>query len=441
MTLSRMLEDMGFFNLRTASTKEEAFEIIHNESIEVALLDVFLYGERDGIKIAEDLTQNHHIPFIFITASYDPDTYMLMNNTFHSGILEKPYEYEIIKKALDNIVSTDILKVSQELKNSNTQQKGKVDQILGFVLDSLKDGVCITDNYSNIQEVNYAFCEMLECDRHQIIGTNITEILPDLEKHQKQSLDRSTHKSRWQQTIVTKNGYLASLEITTSVNQTENAFNRVIILSDISHKKKYEQQIQANRQLEQEIHHRIKNSLNTVSGLLYIEESEAPDHASKGILKRVRSRTQTLAIVHHQFFDRSNQSTISTVDLVDRLVEETLTEEEKSSFQFTNSIEDIQLDNDAAIKVGAIIYELIANAQTSTKNPNEAQNIIIHLESDFPHLEIYVEDDGCESEDEPDFDALGLKIVQSLSGEGNFLLSRNEHGRRCSVSIKDILTL
>ncbi len=80
------------FHVRaTAFTKDAAEKYLATEPIDAALLDINLEGNFEGIEIGRLIRDQHHIPFLYITAHADDQTLHNAKLTQPSGYIIKPF--------------------------------------------------------------------------------------------------------------------------------------------------------------------------------------------------------------------------------------------------------------------------------------------------------------------------------------------------------------
>lgn len=82
------LEKHGYEVVGIADNAEGALKIIESKSPDLALLDVNIEGNVDGIGLAAQL----HIPFVFLTSYYDQKTLDRAKLTNPSGYIVKPFK-------------------------------------------------------------------------------------------------------------------------------------------------------------------------------------------------------------------------------------------------------------------------------------------------------------------------------------------------------------
>ncbi len=85
---------------------EDALHELKTNTPDFALLDINLSGEQEGIQIAEIISRDYHIPFVFLTSYSDKGTLDKAKHTEPSGYIVKPFSeaglYSTIEIALYN---------------------------------------------------------------------------------------------------------------------------------------------------------------------------------------------------------------------------------------------------------------------------------------------------------------------------------------------------
>ncbi len=98
--LKDILIGFGYRNLAMAHDKKSGIAMIEDFKPQIALLDIRMEGELDGLEIAEYLNANFSIPFIFITAHSDVDTIKKIVKSRPSGYITKPIKKSDLFAAL-----------------------------------------------------------------------------------------------------------------------------------------------------------------------------------------------------------------------------------------------------------------------------------------------------------------------------------------------------
>jgi diguanylate cyclase (GGDEF)-like protein/PAS domain S-box-containing protein len=91
MDLVRRLRKLGYRIAGTAADGETAMKIIAAETPDVILMDIHIKGSRDGIEVAQSVSERYHIPVIFLTAYSEDVTLERAKSAKPYGYLLKPY--------------------------------------------------------------------------------------------------------------------------------------------------------------------------------------------------------------------------------------------------------------------------------------------------------------------------------------------------------------
>ncbi len=86
-----ILVETGYSNIFKSNNYESAVEILNSEYIDIALLDIHLIGHLTGVDLANYISTNIKIPFIFITSNSDLKSLFNISQTKPSAYLSKPF--------------------------------------------------------------------------------------------------------------------------------------------------------------------------------------------------------------------------------------------------------------------------------------------------------------------------------------------------------------
>ncbi len=116
--------------------------------------------------------------------------------------------------------------------------------------------------------------------------------------------------------------------------------------------------------LLKEIHHRVKNNLQVISGLLELQEKNLHDDGAKQALREGRTRVRSIALIHQNLYQYENLSQIELCSFVRDLYEQVAGMFESISNNSTASINIpfTQIDIDTAVPFGLALNELLTNS-------------------------------------------------------------------------------
>ncbi|MGE0813825.1 MAG: response regulator [Vicinamibacterales bacterium] len=98
-TMARVLASRGWL-AECASSAVEALRLSRRERFDLALVDVGLGGELDGVDVAEWLQRLFHLPAVFVTSTIDEDVLRRASRLRPAGYLVKPVEPEQLYSAV-----------------------------------------------------------------------------------------------------------------------------------------------------------------------------------------------------------------------------------------------------------------------------------------------------------------------------------------------------
>ncbi len=178
--------------------------------------------------------------------------------------------------------------------------------------------------------------------------------------------------------------------------------------------------------LAQEIHHRVKNNLQTVASLLRLH-ARGDNVNTQQVLADSVNRILAIAAVHEMLTERRDDD-VELADLVERL-RTTIVQGLGSNKTVTTRLEKISLPGSQATALALVFTELLQNAFE-----HGGDNVIIELSQSEDEIRLAVVDDGGGMSG--DGQGIGLQIVRALVNDelhGKLEL-RNENGLRAEIS-------
>ncbi len=129
--MQMILEDMGYSVVANVTSYEKAIEVLKNESVDLALLDIQLATEKTGIDIGKHIRENYDIPFVFITSNSDKETINQAKEVKPNGYLVKPFEEKDLYTTIEITMSN-----FEESSNDDENQNKSIIKNSIFVKDS-----------------------------------------------------------------------------------------------------------------------------------------------------------------------------------------------------------------------------------------------------------------------------------------------------------------
>jgi two-component sensor histidine kinase len=188
--------------------------------------------------------------------------------------------------------------------------------------------------------------------------------------------------------------------------------------------------------LMKEVDHRVKNSLQIVSSLLYLQAKTAGPAASQ--FNNAAARVAAIAAVHQQLhkFD-----TVGTVVLDRYIIDlcKQITAASSSLDQMRRLVVDADpliISTDVAVPLALIVNELITNAIQHSGPVGEGGSVHVLLKNHADMFSISVSDPGNGPViDAPPTTGLGTRIVEALAHQINATVTKERLAARYKVSV------
>jgi len=149
--------------------------------------------------------------------------------------------------------------------------------------------------------------------------------------------------------------------------------------------------------LLREIHHRVKNNLQTISSLLDLQAESINDPKSLEAFRSSQNRIRSMALIHERLYKSENLSRIKACEYIKNLTEylESTFIEQSGSVEIKTEVEDIYLSLDVAIPCGLIINELVSNAMKYAFPGRKDGKLFVQLGTyNKKYLKLTVKDNG-----------------------------------------------
>jgi two-component sensor histidine kinase len=196
------------------------------------------------------------------------------------------------------------------------------------------------------------------------------------------------------------------------------------ISRDITELKLTEERVRASlvekEVLLKEIHHRVKNNLQVISGLLYLKSEHVDLPEVKEALQESRGRVQSIALIHEQLYKAADLAQVDFAEYFAPWKEHAmeLLGADPQRIRVVCDIDPVLLAVDQAIPCALIMNELVSNAVKYAFPGTRLGRVEVQLKMMRDACRLSVADDGvglpesCSLEQTP---SLGLHLVGILT--------------------------
>ena len=247
-------------------------------------------------------------------------------------------------------------------------------------------------------------------------------------EHYLRRLKGDVSQSRYDFRLMARDGSIKWLEIGAVLIDWEGKPATLNFFSDITERKRTEEALRDSltekEVLLREVHHRVKNNLSAIIGLITMGQTEVKDAATATLMKELESRIRAMLFIHEGLYRSENLARIAFQGYL-----ETLLSHLHSSFasqgavRFSVAAAGVELGLDAAVPCGLIVNEWVTNAfkhafPGDQPRPGEKEcAITVSAEQNGGATTLTVADNGVGLPADLDWAAtktMGLRLVQML---------------------------
>ncbi len=133
--------------------------------------------------------------------------------------------------------------------------------------------------------------------------------------------------------------------------------------------------------LLKEIHHRVKNNLQTVSSLLRLQSRYIVDDKARDAIQEGRNRVQSMAMIHQNLYQEDNLMGIQMEEYIRKLAESLHYSYRLSETEITMQydIAPLRLDVDTVIPLGLILNEMLSHSFKALVEHQQSAQLKISL--------------------------------------------------------------
>jgi len=183
------------------------------------------------------------------------------------------------------------------------------------------------------------------------------------------------------------------------------------------------QSLQEKIVLIKEIHHRVKNNLAVISGLLELQALGEKESTTRRRLLESQARIKSIAMIHEILYQNELFTSVQLSAYLNKLTRDLSTayESEERNLTFTINAQDVSLNINQAVPFGILANEVITNAYKHAFKGREEGEIRVELYREKDQLSFSVSDNGTGFDQEilSNTSSLGITLINTLSGQLN----------------------
>ena len=348
-------------------------------------------------------------------------------------------------------------KETRELTNTNQMLKDEIAHrkqaeattkktlsLLNATLESTADGILVIDREGTISSYNRKYATMwnipdsvLESPKRRTIAEYIKRELKDPEGYTARVKELTAHPERESYDMLELNDGRIFERYSKPQKIGDIVIGRVWNFRDVTDRIQAEEKLLASLRdkevMLREIHHRVKNNLQIISGLLDMTRKRSQDPATSGILMDMMMKIDTMAQIHTRLYESKQFNRINMNTQIRDQIAALSNIYSTKDCEISTTIESlsIYLSVDQAIPCALMMNEILTNAYKHAFKGRKSGSITISAIQEDGNMKIAIRDDGIgigKDLDTVHTNSLGFKLIRALIQyqlKGSFVINSN----------------
>lgn len=224
--------------------------------------------------------------------------------------------------------------------------------------------------------------------------------------------------------------------------QSSKVLNLVMLISDVTDMRQKEKELILKSVVIKEIHHRVKNNLQTIASLLRLQSRRIKGEEFTNAINESINRILSIAATH-EILAKQGIDEVNIKEVINKIKASIVSFEKRDNVDLQVSLEgdDFSINSDKSTSIALVVNELLQNSIKHAFKDRTTGKIRIKIEKGNIYSTISIIDDGV------GFDvksvkksSLGLMIVRSLVNDklnGNLNIYSNSQGTTAVFDFKN----
>ncbi len=305
---------------------------------------------------------------------------------------------------------------------SNLRKRTLARDYLDNIIESIHGALIVSDELGNIVGLNKAAEQLLGYEKAELNN----EPLFTLFEGEHANYQMSTPKARFHKTVemnlVDKKSSKIPVLLSESnlMNSKDEFVGKVVVATDITERKEANERIKESLKEKEvllaEIHHRVKNNLAVISGILQLQSRDSDFKEVEEALAESQTRIKSISLVHEMLYQSETLANINydeyVLDLILSISKLPIAADNK--IKITAEAETLLLDLNIAVPCSLLLNEIVVDRLKNSFNESEEGEIHVIIRNLGSNAELTVEHNGDSDSSTNPKETLGYTLIKTL---------------------------
>jgi PAS domain S-box-containing protein len=213
--------------------------------------------------------------------------------------------------------------------------------------------------------------------------------------------------------------------VITTITNVDNSELLFVVWRDITERKKAEEKVMESlvekETLLSEIHHRVKNNLAVISGLMQLQLYNTDNEKASQVLNASINRIKSMALIHEQLYQSDNFSDISLDENIQSQAEsirDVFGEETTATVKLNLNLDQVSISINQAMPVGLMVNEILINSFKHAFQGRDKGQVSIILKRENKKVRLNISDNGIGFDASMDKSTtLGRTLIETFASQ------------------------
>lgn len=220
--------------------------------------------------------------------------------------------------------------------------------------------------------------------------------------------------------------------------------NVIAVVRNIDDRKNQEERTLKNLREKEvllaEIHHRVKNNLAIISGLIGLQLDTVSEASAREILEETDKRIRSISLVHELVYNNEQLESVDFASFLHEMIPilDTFSNQQNKAIEISIEADPVQVELNKSVPCALIITEVLTNCYKHAFKNRDSGNVHITLKRNLNEVILTVEDDGIGIENIDKLyngESFGYTIISGLTQQigGSITYENTDPGLRVTL--------